>query len=217
MTAAPLDFWSRRRAAVRAEQAALDSARQADVTASGEAFARDAQVEVMQAKSEAELLSELGLKDPELMQMGDDFSAFMQKAVPEALRRRALRQLWRSNPVLANLDGLVDFGEDFTDTAMVVPGMQTSYMVGKGLLRHVIATTEAAQGGAADEADAAPDAMAQATDDAASLANAAGCDDAPADSAPGAEPSRETAGAPAGDATEAAPRPRRHMRFSFQT
>lgn len=217
MTAAPLDFWSRRRAAVRAEQAALDSARQADVAASGEVCARDAQVDVMQAKSEAEILSELGLKDPELMQMGDDFSAFMQKAVPEALRRRALRQLWRSNPVLANLDGLVDFGEDFTDTAMVVPGMQTSYVVGQGLLRHVIATTEAAQGGAADEADAAPDVMAQATGDAASLAIAAPSDEAPADNEAGREPSREMEGELAGDTTEAAPRPRRHMRFSFET
>ena len=38
--------------------------------------------------------------------MGDDFSGFMARNVPDHLRRRALRKLWVSNPVLANLDGL---------------------------------------------------------------------------------------------------------------
>jgi len=61
----------------------------------------------------------------------------MAKVVPEAIRRRALRTLWRSNPVLANVDMLVDYGEDFTDSATVVANMQTAYQVGKGMLKHV--------------------------------------------------------------------------------
>jgi hypothetical protein len=32
---------------------------------------------------------------------------------------------------------LVDYGEDFTDSAMVVENMQTAYQVGKGMLKHV--------------------------------------------------------------------------------
>jgi hypothetical protein len=69
--------------------------------------------------------------------MGDDFSVFMSKTVPDRIRRRALRILWRSNPVLANVDMLVDYGEDFTDAAMAVENIQTAYQVGKGMLKHV--------------------------------------------------------------------------------
>jgi len=38
-----------------------------------------------------------------------DFSVFMQAWVPESMRQRALRKLWTSHPVLANLDGLNDY------------------------------------------------------------------------------------------------------------
>jgi len=62
--------------------------------------------------------------------------------VPERLRRRALRQLWRLNPVLANLDGLNDYDGDFTNAATDAPGVKTAYQVGKGLLRHVQALEE---------------------------------------------------------------------------
>jgi hypothetical protein len=82
---------------------------------------------------EAEVLERLGLPDPDLMQAGDDFSAFMQRTVPEFLRRRALRRLWLSNPVLANLDGLIDHGEDYTDAATVQGGMKTLYEIGRGI------------------------------------------------------------------------------------
>ncbi len=71
------------------------------------------------------------------MQEGDDFSAFMSDLVPARLKTRALRKLWRLNPVLANIDGLVDYGEDFTDAAMVIENMQTTYQVGKGMMAHV--------------------------------------------------------------------------------
>ncbi|MEO0503716.1 MAG: DUF3306 domain-containing protein, partial [Pseudomonadota bacterium] len=46
----------------------------------------------------------------------------------------ALRRMWRLNPMLANLDGLVDYGEDYTDAAMVIENMQTVYQVGKGMM-----------------------------------------------------------------------------------
>lgn len=82
--------------------------------------------------TDAELLEKLELPDPDSMKQGDDFSAFMKARVPERLRRRALRNLWVSNPVLANLDELLDYGEDFTDAACVIENMQTVYEVGKG-------------------------------------------------------------------------------------
>jgi hypothetical protein len=88
-----------------------------------------------ETRDDAEILEALGLKDPDLMESGDDFAAFMREAVPQHLRQRALRRLWRSNPVLANLDGLNDYDTDFTGGS-VAPGMlRTSYQVGLGIVR----------------------------------------------------------------------------------
>lgn len=84
-------------------------------------------------RSDEEILAELGLPDPDNLTLGDDAAGFMSKAVPDRLRRRALRQLWRTNPVLANVDGLVEYGEDYTDSAMVIENLQTLYQVGKGM------------------------------------------------------------------------------------
>ena len=123
------DFWARRRAGVAAEAKAEQAALEAQVLAEEHA--------ALEELSEAEMLAELDLPDPDTMVQGDDFSVFMAKAVPDQIRRRALRTLWRSNPVLANVDMLVDYGEDFTDAAMAVENIQTAYQVGKGMLKHV--------------------------------------------------------------------------------
>ena len=123
------DFWARRKANVVAEAHAFEVAIEQQALSEQHAS--------MEEKSDEDLLLELNLPDPDSMEMGDDFSVFMSKAVPDRIRRRALRTLWRSNPVLANVDMLVDYGEDFTDSAMVVENMQTAYQVGKGMLKHV--------------------------------------------------------------------------------
>lgn len=122
-------FWARRKAGVQAEEEAEAAAVEQQSLAEQHA--------ALDAKTDAEILAELELPDPDTLKMGDDFSAFMAKAVPDRIRRRALRTLWRSNPVLANVDMLVDYGEDFTDSAMVVENMQTAYQVGKGMLKHI--------------------------------------------------------------------------------
>lgn len=88
----------------------------------------------LEDRSDEEILEDLGLPDPDELKEGDDFSGFMNGAVPTRLRNRALRKLWLSNPVLANLDEMVDYGEDFTDAATVVENLQTAYQVGKGWL-----------------------------------------------------------------------------------
>ncbi|MDA7966616.1 DUF3306 domain-containing protein [Ruegeria sp.] len=137
----PRDFWSRRKAAVQAEA-------QAEIVAAEEQ-ALAAQHAELEEKSDAEILAEFNLPDPDQLQAGDDVSGFMAKAVPDRLRRRALRRLWRLNPVLANVDGLVDYGEDYTDAACVIENIQTAYQVGKGMLAHVEAL-------AAQEDDSAP-------------------------------------------------------------
>jgi len=80
------------------------------------------------------VLAELDLPNPDDMQSGDDFSVFMKETVPAALRNRALRTLWRSDPVLANVDMLVDYGDDFTGKNDPVRIIKTIYRVGKGML-----------------------------------------------------------------------------------
>jgi len=125
----PADFWARRKAKVAEEQ--LAEARAAEAA---EEAAREVE---LAEKSDEEILEDLGLPDPDTLEEGADFKAFMAKAVPDRIRRRALRRLWISNPALANLDGLLDYGEDFTDSAKVIENMQTAYQVGKGMLAHV--------------------------------------------------------------------------------
>ncbi|QHQ35282.1 DUF3306 domain-containing protein [Algicella marina] len=100
---------------------ALDETREEDVAGEDETIA------------DSRLLEDMGLPDPDTLRKGDDFSGFMQSGIPSRIRNRALRQLWKSNPVLANLDGLVDHGEDYTDAATVKSDMRTLYEVGKGM------------------------------------------------------------------------------------
>lgn len=123
------DFWSRRKAAVEAEQQAAERAFAEEVEAEREL--------ALAEKSDEEILDELGLPDPDTLSEGDDFSAFLTDKVPARLKTRALRRLWMSNPVLANVDGLVDYGEDFTDAGNVIENLQTAYQVGKGMTAHV--------------------------------------------------------------------------------
>jgi hypothetical protein len=203
------DFWSRRRAAVRAEAEAEAAAQRAADEAQAEAERARAEAE----KTDEELLAELGLPDPDSLKPGDDFAAFMNKAVPERLRRRALRRLWSSNPVLANLDGLTDYSDDFTDAATVLPDLRTTYEVGRGMYEHVRtlvseASEEAEEAAVAAEADTDTDAGApEPTADAAEPAPAAPrLREAAEQELPVEEMDEEPA---------AAPLPRRHMRFAF--
>jgi hypothetical protein len=63
-----------------------------------------------------------------------DFTAFLKEGVPEALRRQALRRLWRLNPVFAVLDGLNDYDEDYSAGGIIAENIKTIYKVGKGYL-----------------------------------------------------------------------------------
>ena len=169
-------------------------------------------------RTDAEILEELGLPDPETLRPGDDIRAFMAKSVPHRLRNRALRTLWGSNPVLANLDDLVDYGEDYTDAAMVVEGLATAWAVGRGYRPlepepepepevDAQPDTATAEEVSAD-ADPAPDDC-TAADDAP--------DDPPADTPPEAEAADSTvmaAARPPEPAPQPAPPRRRRMRFS---
>jgi hypothetical protein len=203
------DFWSRRKARVAAESAAE--------TRESTQAARAAQEQALEDMPDAEILAELGLPDPDEMQPGDDFSAFLKAAVPDRIRRRALRKLWLSNPVLANVDGLLDYGDDFTDGATVIENMQTAYQVGKGMMKHVeeLARQEAIRNGEID----APGPVAPVPADAAEPDDdrSPGDDTTFVEQAPTDAVDKMQVSEPDRDVTEAAPPIRRRMRFEFET
>ncbi|WP_138935449.1 DUF3306 domain-containing protein [Roseovarius arcticus] len=137
-------FWDRRRAAVEAETEANAAAQQAALELHEQ--------EALAEKSDEEILAELELPDPDTLTKGDDFAAFMAKAVPEHLRKRALRKLWRSNPVLACVDGLNDYDDDYLAGSYGNAPIQTNYQVGKGLLAHVLKVAQAEEFNTDDQA-----------------------------------------------------------------
>ncbi len=63
-----------------------------------------------------------------------DYQIFFKDGVPESLKQVALRKLWRTNPVFANLDGLNDYDENFSSTNMVLETFESAWKVGKGYL-----------------------------------------------------------------------------------
>jgi len=89
---------------------------------------------VNETLSEQELLEKYGLPDPSSIEIGTDITGFMRKEIPEFLRRKALRSLWKSNPVLAVLDGLNDYDEDYTLASTAGQTVKSLYRVGEGLV-----------------------------------------------------------------------------------
>lgn len=122
------------------------------------------------------------LPDVETLTADSDFTAFMREGVPAELRERALRRLWRLNPVFANLDGLNDYDLDYTDAATVVENLKSAWRAGKGYADE--RTEEGGGRRAGDSADrdggeAAAEARAGDESEAPGAADAAGPSSAP--------------------------------------
>lgn len=138
----PLSRWSRRKAEIREKQSAtkqhggaapsLDEA-PAELPARAEPDGGAVDGGAVDGGAvDGEEAAPPDLPDIDSLTAESDFTVFMRAGVPDQLRKLALRKLWRSDPVLANLDGMVDYGEDFTDAADVVKNLKTAYQVGKG-------------------------------------------------------------------------------------
>ena len=137
----------------RLKREAKTDAPEPGADAEAEVAATEPEPPVEDDRSDEEVLEELGLPDPDTLKSGDNFSAFMARAVPTRLRNRALRRLWISDPVLANLDELLDYGEDFTNAAMVVENLQTAYQVGKGYVDKLTGSSEGDAGSPGEPAE----------------------------------------------------------------
>ncbi|MCG7200726.1 DUF3306 domain-containing protein [Marinobacter pelagius] len=126
--------WSRRKSEVRkqAEPTPPPGIESAPYPEEQESAARE--LAVNEALPEREVLDKYGLPDPDTIELGADITGFMRKEIPELLRRKALRALWKSNPVLAVLDGLNDYDEDYTDAALATKSVNTLYKAGQGFI-----------------------------------------------------------------------------------
>ena len=96
------------------------------------------------ALSDAELLEKYELPDPAEIEEETGLDKFFDGKTPERLRQMALRRLWRINPFFGFVDEMVEYGEDYTDAATVIEGMQTAYQAGKGYLQKVLSPEEEA-------------------------------------------------------------------------
>ncbi len=79
----------------------------------------------------------------ESLDKDSDFTVFLKDNVPEELRRLALRKLWRTDPVFANLDGLNDYDENFRVLMRAIGRVATNYKVGRGFLEEDVGEAEA--------------------------------------------------------------------------
>ena len=97
------------------------------------------------ALSDAELLEKYELPNPEGINEESGLDQFFDGQTPERLKQLALRRLWRINPFFGVVDEMVEYGEDYTDAATVIDGMQTAYQAGKGYLQKALSPEEAAE------------------------------------------------------------------------
>jgi hypothetical protein len=77
------------------------------------------------------------LPDIEGLDASSDFTAFMRPGVPAHLRAQALRKLWRSDPIFSKLDGLVEYGEDYTIASWPKGAIKTAYQIGRGFVNEL--------------------------------------------------------------------------------
>lgn len=106
-----------------------------------EALPAGANVPSDEGKSDAELLAAHDLPSIDSLTNGSDFAAFMKENVPTRLRNLALGKLWRSDPVFAELDGLIDYNDDLS-VAIPLDGPVGSYRPGQGYVEEDDVATE---------------------------------------------------------------------------
>jgi hypothetical protein len=69
--------------------------------------------EAAEAGEQPAEISPEDLPDIDTLDKDSDFTVFMREGVPDEIRNLALRKLWTSDPVLANVDGLNDYDGDY--------------------------------------------------------------------------------------------------------
>jgi len=146
-----LSRWSQRKLAARrggaADDIADDALRRSDVPA-GETPVASVDANAAGQPADANAAADEAM--PELPPIDEldaqsDYKVFLSEKVPEAIRRAALRKLWASDPVFANLDKLNDYDDDYNIIDTLITAAQTSYKVGKGHFDEAAEKLEAAK------------------------------------------------------------------------
>ena len=173
-----LSRWSQRKAAVRRGEAPPEPADEAQPPESALPASQDAQAadQVASTDPNQNVSTEGAPADDDMpalppideLNFESDYTVFLNSNVPEALRRAALRKLWTSDPVLACLDGLNDYDEDFNLVDRAITLAQSGYQPGLGYMDETekkLAQIDEALGGGDGVTDS-PDASAQSKSDA---------------------------------------------------
>ena len=140
-----LERWSQRKAKSRQDE--LENPVDEDVSALAEteADAGDEAEETTEETSEeqglsdSELCERYELPHPEECTDPEELDGFFSRPLPDRLKQLAMRRMWRINPLFKFADEMVEYGENYTDAATVIPDMQTAYKVGKGYLDKILA------------------------------------------------------------------------------
>lgn len=132
-----LQRWARRKADAAkptAEQAASETAGVDATTIETAALPQTPEARPEDKRGEPEEIDLSALPDIDSLDADSDFSVFMRNGIPEALQKRALQKLWRLDPAFSHIDGLLEYGEDFTGSGLAAETVKTIYKVGKGML-----------------------------------------------------------------------------------
>ena len=128
-----LQRWSRRKAEARSATARATEAPEVA------AEPRPAPMEQTSepAQGEPAPVAPEDLPDIDSLDASSDFSVFMRPGVPEHLRTQALRKLWRSDPIYSKLDGLLEYGEDYSIPSWPKGAIRTAYQIGRGFVHEL--------------------------------------------------------------------------------
>ena len=70
----------------------------------------------------------------ETLKEESDFTPYLQVGIPDFIKRKALRMLWRSNPFFGFRDGMNDYDHDYNIIHKTIDALVGNYKVGRGHL-----------------------------------------------------------------------------------
>jgi hypothetical protein len=132
-----LHRWSRRKAEARSAPAATPAT---DDATNDPGPAAQTEPEAPQEALRQDTPAPIDPKDlPDIASLdaSSDYTVFMRPGVPAHLRTLALRKLWRSDPIFSKLDGLVEYGEDYTIPSWPKGAIKTAYQIGRGFVNEL--------------------------------------------------------------------------------
>jgi len=151
-----LQRWSKRKAAVSNDNPALADEQSLDDEnqALAEEKLPEASLEAGEDDenlTDEDLCAKYELTHPDQCDDPEQLDDFFNRPLPDRLKQLAMRRMWRLNPLFRFADEMVEYGENYTDAATVLPDMQSAYKVGKGYFDKLMAEKADAEDAAAED------------------------------------------------------------------